>query len=162
MIGEILRQTPSWVFGLFSVLLALGIMQSRPRRVSRSGILALPAAMAILSIYGTASAFGTAPEAWLGWLVGLLGALWMGTVLRMSKDVITTTDGLGRIVPGSWIPLVLMMAIFSTKYMVGMAFARQLTMVGLVPFVVGICVLYGAFTGLIAARALAIWNTRTV
>jgi len=62
MIGNILSNTPTWVFGLFPGLLALGLLQTRTRRVGRVPAFTLPVGMTALSLAGIQSSFGLAPE----------------------------------------------------------------------------------------------------
>ena len=57
MIIQIIRGTPVWVWGLLAVLLAPGLSQSMPRRVSARRVMVLPALMLALSVGGVVSSF---------------------------------------------------------------------------------------------------------
>ena len=69
MIGQILINTPLWVWGLLAGLLVLGLSQTRSRSVGMARIALLPLGLGAFSLYGTFSAFGAAPVVlgqWLG------------------------------------------------------------------------------------------------
>lgn len=153
---DILARTPVWVFAVFFVLLALGYQQSRTRTVSRQRFLLLPVAMVALSLYGVASAFGVALVPLLAWVLGAGGVAVLGARCLPSSAQ-PVAPGVLR-VQGSWWPLVLMMAIFATKYVIGYASARSLDVVVHPGFIGGVSLLLGMFSGVFAARALAAWG----
>ncbi len=53
-----------------------------------------------------------------------------------------------------------MMAVFFTKYFVGVVIARQLALGRHTAFIAAVSVAYGAFSGLFAARASMVWSAR--
>lgn len=156
---EILRRTPPWVFGLFFALFALGYVQSKGRKVGYLKVSILPAAMISLSFYGLFSAFGTVPVAFIFWLLGVALAVGLGIKLGFPQGVTFATEDNEFFVPGSWLPLVFMMAIFFTKYAVGVVLARQLAIAGETVFVGSISFCYGFFSGVFLARAIVIWSS---
>lgn len=159
---EILRRTPSWVFVLFFVLLAFGCFQSRDRLVSRSRVIILPTAMLLLSFYGVLSAFGITPLALAAWLAGVAVALCFGLkTVKLSGASFTKETGLFS-VPGSWLPLALMMAIFFIKYAMGVILARKLPIISDLTFIGSVGLVYGLLSGIFFARAMAIVRTARV
>jgi hypothetical protein len=162
MLIEILRRTPSWVFVLFFALLVLGCFQSRDRLVSRSKVTMLPAAMLLLSFYGVLSAFGIIPFALAAWLAGVAVAVWFGLKTAKLGGASFTKETKLFSVPGSWLPLSLMMAIFFTKYAVGVILARKLPIVGDLTFIGSVSLIYGLLSGVFFARAMAIVRTARV
>ena len=158
MLVEIIRRTPSWVFVLFFVLLALGYFQSKDRTVSRGQVAILPVAMIALSLHGVASAFGIAPVGLISWAVGAATAVRLGMMLIKTRGVSVSAETRSFFVPGSWLPLALMMAIFFTKYAVGVIVARQLPFAGESVFVGLVSLCYGLLSGVFLARALVIWR----
>ena len=60
--------------------------------------------------------------------------------------------------PGSWVPMALIMGIFLTKYFVGVELALQPALARDSSFALQIALLYGVFNGLFAARALRLWR----
>jgi uncharacterized membrane protein len=156
IIGQILAGTPVWVWGLLVGLVALGLSQTRARKASLTRVVTLPVAMGGLSLYGTVSAFGSAPTVLLPW------ALAMGTVLaislRQSAPAAARYNATRREfdLPGSWVPMVLILGIFLTKYAVGVATAMQPALRAEVAFALPVAVLYGVFSGLFAGRTLGL------
>jgi hypothetical protein len=156
-LGRIVRQTPVWVWGLLAALLVLGISQLRTRGVTLRRVLILPAAMVVFGLYGIFSAFaghgqlGTVLTAWL------LAALAVAAVLlQTAAPAGTRFDAALRtfMVPGSAVPLLLIVGIFMTKYVVGIELALQPAQASDTSFVLPVALLYGAFSGVFAGRAL--------
>lgn len=160
MIIEILKRTPPWVFVLFFVLLAYGYSQSKSRTVSRSGIAVLLVVMIVLSLFGLLSAFGVAPVGLVSWGIGVGVSVWLGSVLAVPRGVTYSIEAQSFFVPGSWLPLSLMMAIFFIKYAVGVTLARQLPVANTLIFSSLVSISYGFLSGLFLSRALAVWGVK--
>jgi len=160
-IGTILKNTPVWVWGLFGALLALGLSQVRTRNVSAMRMTLMPVAMATLSLYGTVSAFGKSPLFAGVMAVWLAGAALM-LVLAGSRAAPEGThyDAASRsfTVPGSFVPLGLIMGIFLTKYIVGVDLAMQPSLASDGTYTLIVGGLYGLFSGTFAGRALRLWR----
>lgn len=161
MLIEILKHTPPWVFVLFFALLLLGYFQSKGRTVSRSRLSILPVAMIVLSFYGVLSAFGVGPVGIACWVLGVAIAVAIGIKLATPKGVRFSTQTQSFFIPGSWLPLVFMMAIFFTKYAVGVILARHPAVAGKTVFVASLSLCYGLLCGVFLARATAIWRSAT-
>ena len=148
----ILSHTPRWVFAVLIVLLALGYQQSRDRTVNRTRLLFFPVAMLALSLAGVASSFGWTGLSLLAWALGLAIAALPG--LRPSLASASRPRASEPVfVPGSWWPLLLMLAIFSLRYVTGYAQARKLDMT-LQPWFIGaISLSLGLISGAFLARA---------
>lgn len=159
MLIEILRHTPPWVFVLFFVLLVLGCSQSKGRTVSRNKVSILPVAMLVLSFYGVLSAFGSVAVGLAFWVLGVAIAVGLGVKLALPQSVTFSAETQTFFVPGSWLPLAFMMAIFCTKYVVGVILARQLPITGETAFVGSVSMCYGLFSGVFLARTIVIWRS---
>lgn len=159
MLIEILKRTPLWVFVLFAALITLGYSQSKDRWVSRYRVSILPVAMIVLSFYGVFSAFGAIPIGFVSWILGVAIAVGVGVKLAMPQDVSFSAETQSYFIPGSWIPLAFMMAIFFTKYVVGVILARQLPVASETAFAGSVSLCYGLFSGVFLARALVIWRS---
>ena len=154
MITQILRHTPVWVFGLFFILLYLGYVQRKTRTVPKRRLFILPLAMVILSAYGVRSAFGGNPLAFASWGAAILLALLLNRTIKQPQGV-TAASGTNAVrIPGSLLPLALMLAIFFTRYAVAAALTMHPSLHVAAPFIVTASRLYGLFGGLFAARAL--------
>lgn len=158
MLIEILTHTPLWVFGLFVLLVYLGWQQSRERVVNQYVIFLLPIGMVALSYAGMLSSFGSHILPLTLWLVSLVIILFI-FVMCLSVKGVTYDRSQGKYtIQGSWLPFVLMMAIFFTKYAVGVMSALSPDIVDNQIFVVLCSVLYGLFSGIFLARAYSIWH----
>ncbi|MBD9435241.1 hypothetical protein IB223_03960 [Pseudoxanthomonas sp. PXM03] len=153
---QILSHTPLWVFGLFFSLVYLGYVQSRARQVSRNRLILLPIAMLAWSLYSVWSTFDahvTALPAWTcGWGAVVAIALVRAPSRRASYDASTKQFT----VPGSWVPLALMMGIFFFKYAVAVVNAMKPGIMEATTAVIVVAGTYGLFSGLFMARALRV------
>jgi hypothetical protein len=113
VIVQIFSNTPAWVFVLFIVLLAFGIMQTRTRSVRRFPALLLPTGRIVLSLAGINSSFGLTPVPLAAWAIALAISAVVGYALFRDRRVEFDTTEQKFFVPGSWMPLVVIMAIFS-------------------------------------------------
>lgn len=157
MLMHIVAATPAWVFVLFFVLLALGVRQMRTVRASLTRIAILPVTMKALAVYGVVSAFGGSPVALIAWIAAASVAVVM--VLRRPLPASTRFDATTRTfeVTGSVVPLALMMGIFFTKYVVAVQLAMQPSLAHQTDFAIAVGAIYGAFSGIFAARGMRLW-----
>jgi len=151
---EILRQTPTWVFFLFFALLYLGYLLAKTREVSKLRLAVLPVAMIGLSLYGVWSAFSASPRGFAAWAGGLGLALLLNGALRQPRGVSYCAASGRFTVPGSWVPLALLMAIFFTKYFVSAALATKALSPDIPAFVGIASFAFGLLSGTFLARAL--------
>ncbi|HOZ64938.1 MAG TPA: hypothetical protein PK497_11035 [Burkholderiaceae bacterium] len=162
MFYQIIIHTPVWVWALLSLLLWVGIKQTQPGQPSLLRITVVPLVLTSLSLYGTVSAFGSAPVVMLTWLAA---AIVLATVvLQRPLPEVTRFDAHTRTfrVPGSWVPLALMVGIFANKYVVGVALNMHPELTREATFTLGFSALSGAFSGVFAARAVRLWRLALV
>jgi uncharacterized protein DUF6622 len=153
---QMLKHTPWWVFGLFVGLAYLGYLQSRARFVSRKRLAVLPLAMLGLSFLGVWSSFGPDPIASGSWTVALLAAIAVGLALPPPRNVAYSPEARLFAVPGSWVPLALMMCIFFTKYAVAVMRAVTASASNSIALTVVTCTVCGLCSGIFFARALRV------
>jgi hypothetical protein len=158
LLTQIIRNTPVWVWALLAALVALGYSQTRSRTVALRRVVILPVAMIFLSLYGTVSAFGPSPVVLGAWLAAC-AALATVVVLRPAPFG-TAYDSVRRhyAMPGSWLPMLVIVGIFCTKYAVGVTLAMQPAMAHNPAFATLLGMLYGLFSGFFAGRALRLWR----
>jgi preprotein translocase subunit SecF len=158
MLNLILIQTPKWVWLLLAALLWLGLSQTVSRTASMKRITLMPLAMIGLSIFGTLSVFGTSLTIVLAWLGS--GAVVLALILRKTSSAAIKYDAGKRLfsLPGSWVPLVLILGIFITKYIVGFMTAMQPSLAQDANFALFFTTLSGAFSGVFLARAVGLWR----
>lgn len=156
MFLAILSHTPVWVWTLLAALVALGAYQARDREMTLLRVTVLPLVLIALSVSGVLSAFGVFPIAIGGWLAGVGVALALGKRFVVSRGARWSAET-GRLhVPGSWLPLVLILSLFCLKYAAGVTLAMHPAMAHDATFA-GLCGLaYGGFSGLFLARAMGL------
>lgn len=151
---QILANTPGWVFGLFVALLALGLLQARSRTVRKIPAMLLPAGMVALSLAGIYTSFGLEPVAGVSWAIALVLSALVGYGLFRDRRVTYDATAKAYSVPGSWVPLVVIMAIFFAKYVYAVMQALRADVISTTLFIVGLSAVYGLLSGYFAARAL--------
>lgn len=154
-----LTRTPPWVWGILAALIAAGLLQARDQTVSRPRLLALPVAMALLSLFSAASAFGAQAAVFAAWAAGATAGLALNRRLALPRQVQPLGDGRWAI-GGSWAPLGLLMGIFWMRYGVAAALAVSPALAAQAAFATGCSALYGLAAGLLAARALRVLRHR--
>ena len=165
---EIIKRTPVWVWGLLAALLALGVSQLRDRQLSLGRVIGVPIGMLGFGLYGLWSAFGNSAHLLAGAIV------WLAASLMVSALVLWLPTGSGKrayrsneatgprfnpatgqlSVPGSAMPLLLILGIFMTKYFAGVELGMNPNLASDAGFVMPIGFLYGAFNGVFAGQAL--------
>jgi hypothetical protein len=160
MVSRIIANTPIWVWLLLVALLWVGFAQTRTRCVEARSILTLPVVMPAMSLSGMVTSFGPMPQAMLAWAV----ATTIGTSLILIRSIAPSTyyDSVaGRFhVPGSWIPMAVILSIFSLKYATGVTLAVQPALASSVEFAAILSALYGGFSGIFVGRAVRLWRLR--
>ena len=156
----ILSHTPVWVYVLFAVLVFFGFKQSKPRQVSQLMVIVLPVAMLVLSLAGVLSGFGIALLSIVFWLVGLVLSQLFNRVFKLTSYAEYDLQNNTFLIQGSWIPLVLMMAIFFTKYAVAFLLATEHALTAEPLFMLVACAWYGLLSGSFLVRAMGIWQAK--
>jgi hypothetical protein len=158
-LGTMILRTPSWVWGLLAVLIAVGVSQLRDRTASLVRVSLIPVGMTVFSAWGNWSAFGhtaIAPQVlavWLGVAVAVTAAIAPGRAPA-------TYDAERREyrMQGSVLPLLLLAGIFMTKWLVGVQLAMLPRLAADPAFALPIAAVYGVFNGLFAGRAARLWR----
>ncbi|MCX7173220.1 MAG: tat pathway signal sequence [Proteobacteria bacterium] len=150
---QVVSHTPAWVWVLFVALLVLGYLQSKPRTVSATRLFALPVAMLGFSLYGIWSALGLDAVACIAWVAAVLLAMAANSRLRRPAGVSYSAADRRYLMPGSWFPLGLMMAIFCTRYAVSASLAIVPSLREVPLFAGAVGLMYGLLSGILLARA---------
>lgn len=152
----IVQHTPAWVWGLLAALVALGLWQTRTRELSLTRITVLPLVFAALSLAGVLSKFGHMPVALAAWAAGIAAALGLARRFVNVRGAFWSANRGLLHVPGSWLPLVLIVSLFAVKYGAGVSLSLAPALASDATFA-GLCsVAYGSFSGLFLARALSL------
>ena len=154
IISQIITHTPHWVWGVFVLLLWLGGRQMRSSTQGLRRVIALPLGKAALSLVGAVSAFGGQLAVLMSWAMAAtacaMGA--MATPLPRNTRFDSTRQTFH--VPGSALPLVLMLSIFTLKYALGVAIAMRPELAKYPALALPCAALLGACSGLFACRTL--------
>jgi hypothetical protein len=154
LITQILIHTPLWVYGLFIVLVAFGLQQTRSRNVNAVLAYFLPFGMIALSLAGINSSFGIMPAPIAMWAIGLLIVTVIGFKHFRDDRVTFTRPSRSFFIPGSWTPFFVIMAIFFTKYVFAVMHAFNAEIVTTKAFVAALSLAYGCFSGYFSSRAV--------
>jgi hypothetical protein len=157
MLIQILQHTPTWVFVLFAALLWLGLSQTFTRTVRFKRIALQAIGLTGFSLYSAVSAFPAVPLAPVVWLTSS-GLLFAALINRPVPRGTRYDSWQQRFtLPGSALPLILIMGLFFIRYAVNVATALQPALAQLA-FALACSAVYGAFSGLFAARAARLWR----
>ena len=151
---QILSHTPTWVFVLFVVLLAFGFMQTRSRNANKFLAYLLPIGMIALSLAGVQSSFGLKLVPVVLWATGLVLVTIVGYKFFRDTRVSFDPNRNAFYIPGSWMPLIVIMAIFFTKYAVAVMAALKIEAASSTLFAVALSLAYGCFSGYFSSRAV--------
>ena len=140
-------------------LVVLGLTQMRARSASLARVSLMPLAMIAFSALGLWSAFGrtsAGPQ-----VVGLwiLVSASVAAALGRSRAA-GSYDPVRREyrLPGSVVPLLLILGIFLVKWTVGVEMAMQPRLATDATFALSIAAVYGVFSGVFAGRAARLWR----
>jgi hypothetical protein len=151
-----LAHIPTWVFFLFAGLFALGLWLGRPRAVSPRLQIIVAVGFLGYSLWGVISAFGTSALVLLLWAGGVVLSV---SALRglFGPQGLTRSQPPSKVyVPGSWIPLVLIMGVFLGRFLIGFAQGAHLSLATHLLFAPGVSVALGMLSGGVMARAIAV------
>ena len=156
MIIEILSHTPVWVWGLLAALLALGLSQTRQRHVAPWRLLLLPLILLGLGLSSMLAGFIAVPASAALWLLALGAGVWLSIVqpARAGTQWLPAEQRLQ--LPGSWVPMLLIVVIFSLRYAANVGMAINPSWRGAPELLLPLALLYGGLSGLFLGRALAL------
>jgi len=154
MFHQILLHTPSWVWLLLAALLWRGYGMTRARTVTQSRLVVMPALFAVLSFSGVISTFGPQAGALLCWAAGMALSAYEIQRHGAPTGAVYLAHNRSYELPGSWLPLLLIVLIFTVKYGVGVQLALHGQLRQAELFVLSVSAVYGALSGVFLGRAL--------
>ncbi|MGZ5789641.1 MAG: DUF6622 family protein [Burkholderiaceae bacterium] len=158
MILFILQHVPHQVWILLAVLIAIGISQSFTRRRTLRSATLIPVIMIALSFFSVISAFPQA-AALAAWAIGVASAMFTSNAIGTWRNISWSVAEQRLIVPGSWVPMVLILGLFFIKFGVNVALAMEHELVTNTIFAMTAGFAYGAFSGTFLGRGVAMWKT---
>jgi len=158
MFISIIQHTPIWVWALLAALVALGLVQTQTREMTLSRAALLPVIMVTLSVVGVVSRFGVHALPLLAWAGGAAMAIATAHSLRVWRGTIWSASTSRFQMPGSWLPLALILVLFVVKYTVSVNLVMHPDLLKDAVFPWAASLAYGFFSGLFLARALTLWS----
>lgn len=158
MFYQIITHTPIWVWAIFVLLTGLGFKQSRPSAPGLRRITVIPLLMLGLSLFGSTSVFGLTGGVFAAWVCSAVVAASVIAQQPVPQGTHYNSWTQRFDLPGSWVPGVLMMGIFITKYAAGIAAAIRPDVLHSAAVTTGVCALYGGFSGVFAGRAWRLYK----
>lgn len=149
-----LAHVPHWVPVLFLVLVAIGWRQSFERRVRPTAMATIALLMIGLSVQGLVQNFGASASALLAWLAGAAAVLLTGR--RWVEPRGLWSEGAAVRLPGSWLPMALLLAVFAARVLIGALRGTGSPLMHEPVFVFVAASTLGALSGAFVARALAV------
>ena len=150
--SQIITNTPIWVFTLFFFLVFLGLSQTKDKYISLKKVFILPIIMLLLSLAGLFSAFGINIISMSSYLFALSIGVILNIFLKLPRNSVYKKEEKLFFVKGSFIPFFLIMAIFFTKYFVGVVTAKELSFIHTFSYIITISSLYGFYSGMFFGR----------
>jgi hypothetical protein len=160
MLLQILTHTPVAVWALLAGLVALGLAQTRTRHAGPMRVLALPTLFVGLGLWSLLPGIESRPAVALLWLLALaLGSAAGRRTALLPGTVWLAAEGRFR-VPGSWIPMGFILAIFSLRYTTSVAFVLHPEWRADFGVQAALAAVLGLLTGLSVGRAWKLLGLR--
>lgn len=159
-ITNIIQNTPVWVFILLFMLLYLGYSQSKDREVNIYRVYILPSVIIGLSLFGMFSTFDISFTSLNLWFVSMALCAVFTMKKISSKNISYDKNKKTFKITGSWIPMILILVIFSIKYLIGFISATNPEFLDNINFIYLVSIIYGLINGVFLARTLNILKTK--
>ena len=151
MLIQILTHTPIYVWAILAFLVQRGLVAMRDRDVDLKRLVVIPAAMLVLSLQDMGAKFGLGGWPLATWTACAAAVAPLAALIGTDRIAPSTTPGSVR-VRGSRAPLVMMMAVFCTKYAASVTLSVAPQLRHDTPFAVAVCALFGLFNGWFIGR----------
>lgn len=152
MMQQIISHTPTYVWALLAFLVYRGVLASRERDIALRALFIIPAVMLWLSLSSMSEHGALGGGVWGVWLLGMLAGA--ALTWKLGSRIVVAVDRAAGTVRqrGSWTPLMLMMAIFVTKYVVAVLTAMHPELQQHLVFATAVTMLFGLFNGVFVGR----------
>ena len=154
-ISQVIKGTPIWVWAILVALVVLGVKQLRNRVVPRYSVLIAPVAFLFVGLM----AAGRGPIGLSAWALTLLIAAAFTFFVWPPTGGVRYDAGTDRLhLPGSMVPMLLMLSIFLLNYVINVVLAINPALRGEMIWQVGPAVILGALSGVFIGRALTLFR----
>jgi len=158
MIISILQHTPFQVWIILAILISFGISLSLPRRRTLRSAVVISVVMIAMSCYGVVAGFSHQAPALAAWATGVVASLMHAHITNAWSGIRWTEKHRRLIIPGSWVPMILMMGLFAAKYIANVMLAMDQELKFDLGFMTLVGFSYGVFSGAFLARGVAMWG----
>ncbi|MBV8603149.1 MAG: hypothetical protein JO224_00540 [Pelomonas sp.] len=150
---QILAATPLWVWAILGYIVYMGGAQLRERAFARRRLILLPGVWMVFGAWGIERSFALGAAPLVVWGVGLALSFALMRTSRWPAGA-RFDASLGQyLVPGSALPLALMLVIFVAKYALGVGLALHPELGEALPAALGFSLLFGLIGGALAGRS---------
>ncbi len=156
ILTEILKHTPTYVWGILAALIAFGVMQMRVQVVGRTRVLVVPVLLGAYSLASALATFGTQAGVVVAWAAGVGALLVAARWVRWPSKVDFLADRNAFAIQGSVVPLVVLLAVFVARYVATVTLILNPQWRGLVETGLVGGLVYGLLAGVFALRARTI------
>ena len=152
----IFSRIPTFVWAVFAALIVMGVVQSRDQFASAKRLMILPLVWMAFGVWGIYNAFGLQAAPLVAWALGMATSATL--VLRSGWPGSARFDAARQqfFVPGSWLPMGLMMGLFVGKLAVGMRLVMQPAVAHNTAAAIGFSAAFGLLSGSFLGRSRAI------
>lgn len=151
MLIQIVTHTPIYVWAILALLVYRGVAAMQNREMGIRKLFIIPLIMLALSLQDISGKFGVAFLPFAAWAAGAAGTMLMVWRFGSARVALGAEPGSVR-VPGSWVPLAMMMAIFFTKYVTAVTMAMQPQLAHNLQFLLGVSTWFGIVNGYFLGR----------
>jgi hypothetical protein len=155
---QIISRTPMWVWVILAALVFMGTKALRPRVVKRFTVLIAPVAFLVLGLVSSRGAITL-----VAWVISLFTvAVFTHFFWKSTAGACYVPEGDRLHLPGSFMPMTLMLSIFWVNYVINVTLAINPSLRGEFAWEVGPGLVLGALSGLFAGRALTMFRMNTL
>ena len=152
---DIAAHVPTWVWAILGYIVVMGLKQTKEMQLSKLRLIALPGFWLIFGAWGVIGHYGWVSLPTAVWIGGL--ALGLTFVLRtVSINARYDAETSRYVVPGSWLPLALMLSIFCAKFAQGVTLAMHPQWGAMLSVQLATGLLFGTISGCMLGRSASI------
>ena len=160
MMAQLLTHTPVWVWLLLAGLCFIGFQQTKTRQLSLQRLIILPFVMLALSLLSLKNSFGSQITVYFCWILSLLISACLVSMHRSSANGSYDEGSQLMTVHGSWLPFMLILGMFATRYILNAGLAMQAELAQQSVFSLSIATAFGLFNGAFLGRLLCLMSLR--
>jgi hypothetical protein len=153
LIGQVIVNTPAWVWGVLAAITLLGVLQAFDRVLSAPRIIGISLGWTVFSLWGAAHTFGFDARVLAAWASGLALSLIAQHRLIAPRGVQALGNGRYAVAGSIW-PLLTIWAVFSVRYVTSVMLVLDPALKQNPTFGLVVPAVYGLLSSLFIGRAL--------